>query len=171
MLRNAEWFGMDPGRIAVGGDSGGGTLAAIVCQVLGRRGRLRGQILLCPALDFAEASASRRRFAEGFLLDAATLAADLVHYAPQRPLEDRRISPLRAGDFAGLPTTILHTAAFDPLVDEGRAYAHRLAEAGVDVRHRDHDALVHHFYALNGIVPAAQVALAGIADDIAAVLA
>ena len=64
-----------------------------------------------------------------------------------------RISPLRAEDLAGLPTTVLHTAGFDPLVDEGAAYARRLAAAGVDVRHHCHAALVHHFYALDGIVP------------------
>lgn len=169
VLRHAADFGLDPSRIAVGGDSGGATLAAIVSQSLKKR--LRAQILLCPALDFATESTSRRMFADGFLLDAATLAADLVHYAPQRPLEDRRISPLRAENLAGLPTTILHTAAFDPLVDEGRTYARRLAEAGVDVRHREHTALMHHFYALNRVVPAAQVALDGIARDIAEVLA
>lgn len=171
VLRHAAALGLDPRRIAVGGDSGGGTLAAIAADVFGRRGRLRAQVLLCPALDFACASASRETFADGFLLDASTLAADLVHYAPQRPLKDRRISPLRAADLAGLPTTILHTAAFDPLVDEGRAYARRLAEAGVDVRYREHATLMHHFYALNGVVPAAQVALDGIARDIADVLA
>ena len=169
ILRNAAMFGLDPRRIAVGGDSGGGTLATITSQHL--RQRLRAQVLLCPALDFAAASPSRRHFADGFLLDAATLAADLVHYAPQRPLEDRRISPLRARNLAGLPTTILHTASFDPLVDEGRAYAQRLVEAGVDVRHRNHDTLMHHFYALNGVVPSAQIALDAIARDIAEVLA
>ncbi len=171
VLRNAARFGLDRRRIAVGGDSGGGTLAAIASQVLGRGGRLRAQILLCPALDFAAESASRRTFAQGYLLDAGTLAADLVHYAPQRPLEDPRISPLRAEDVGGLPTTVLHTASFDPLVDEGRAYARRLAEAGVDVRHREHASLMHHFYALNGVVAAAQAALDAIARDIAEVLA
>ena len=168
VLRHAASFGLDPRRVAVGGDSGGGTLAAIVSQ--GLQKRLRAQVLLCPALDFAAKRPSRRRFADGFLLDSATLAADLVHYAPQRPLEDRRISPLRAGDLAGLPTTVLHTASFDPLVDEGAAYARRLVDAGVDVRHREHAALMHHFYALNGVVPAAQVALDAIARDIAEVL-
>ena len=168
VLRHADALGLDRDRIAVGGDSGGATLAAIVGQIV--RQRLRAQILLCPALDFAEASASRRRFASGFLLDAATIAADLAHYAPKRPLDDRRISPLRESDLAGLPTTILHTAGFDPLVDEGAAYARRLAEAGVDVHHRCHDALVHHFYALGGVVPLAQRALEEIGRDIAGAL-
>lgn len=170
VLRHAAAFGLDPARIGVGGDSGGGTLAAIVAQVLRGR-RLKAQVLLCPALDFAEASGSRRRFSSGFLLDAATIAADLVHYAPNRPLEDPRVSPLRAEHLAGLPTTVLHTAGFDPLVDEGAAYARRLVDAGVDVRHRCHAALVHHFYALDGIVPAARAALAEIAADIAVALA
>ena len=170
VLRHAAGLGLDPARIGVGGDSGGGTLAAIVGQVLRGRG-LKAQVLLCPALDFAVASEARQRFASGFLLDAATIAADLVHYAPNRPLEDPRISPLRAKHLAGLPTTVLHTAGFDPLVDEGVAYAGRLAAAGVDVRHHCHAALVHHFYALERIVPAARIALSRIAADIAAALA
>lgn len=170
VLRRASALGLDPARIGVGGDSGGGTLAAIVAQVLRGR-RLKAQVLLCPALDFAEDSASRRRFASGYLLDAATIGADLVHYSPNRPLEDPRVSPLRTEHLAGLPTTVLHTAGFDPLVDEGVAYADRLAAAGVDVRHRCHTGLVHHFYALDGIVPTARAALVEIAADIAAVLA
>ena len=175
VLRHAGDLGLRPDAIAIGGDSGGATLATIACQVICRSTtsgrRPRAQVLLCPALDFAVQSASRLRFASGFLLDAATLAADLVHYAPQRPLEDPRLSPLRARTLAGLPTTIIHTAAFDPLLDEGAAYARRLVEAGVDVRYRCHDALLHHFYALNGFVPAADIALSEIARDIAETLA
>ena len=173
VLRRADELGIASDRVAVGGDSGGGTLAAVVGQVLSQIAprALRAQVLLCPALDFAAESASRRRLAAGFLIDAATIAADLVHYAPQRPLEDRRISPLRARDLAGLPATVLHTAGFDPLVDEGAAYARLLAEAGVEVRYRCHEALVHHFYGLDGVVPAARAALAEIGRDIAEVLA
>lgn len=173
VLRNAGDLDIAPDRVAVGGDSGGGTLAAVVAQIMAgiRPGALRAQVLLCPLLDFAEASASRRRLAEGFLIDASTIAADLVHYAPQRPLEDRRVSPLRARRLAHLPTTVLHTAGFDPLVDEGAAYARRLAAAGVDVRYRCHAALVHHFYALDGVVAAAKAALAEIGRDVAGALA
>ncbi len=167
--REAGALGILPGRLGIGGDSGGGTLAAIVAGVLGRRLQLKAQVLLCPVLDFAEARESRRLYGAGHLLDATTMVADLALYAPRRPLDDPRVSPLRA-DPAGLPPTLIHTAGFDPLRDEGFAYAAQLRAAGVDVRHTDHGALVHHFYGLTGVVPAAAPALAAIAREIGEVL-
>ena len=166
VTRQASAFGLDPDAIAIGGDSGGATLATVAAQVLARRNLFRAQVLLCPVLDFAGAHASRETFGSGFLLDAATMAQDLVHYAPRRPLGDPRISPLRADRLDGLPTTVLHTAGFDPLRDEGDAYAARLARAGVDVRYTCHAALIHHFYGLTDMIPAARSALSGIAADI-----
>lgn len=170
ILKHGATCGMDREAIAVGGDSGGATLATIVAQVFRGRAALKAQVLLCPVLDFSTTNASRRAFASGFLLDAATMAQDLQHYAPSRPLDDPRISPLHADDLAGMPPSVIHTAAFDPLIDEGVDYAGRLAEAGVPVRYRCHETLVHHFYGLNGIIPAAQSALMQIAEDIRDVL-
>ncbi len=170
-IRHADRFGLRRDAIGVAGDSGGATLAAIVSQVLGRRGAIKAQVLLCPVLDCGSPSASRRAFATGFLLDAATIARDLVHYAPTRPLDDPRLSPLRARNLAGLPPAVIHTAAFDPLVDEGAAYAARLAAAGTPVTYRCHASLVHHFYALDAMIPAAAEALAQIAADTRAALA
>ena len=168
--REAAALGIVRGKLGVGGDSGGGTLAAIVAAVLGRRLALKAQVLLCPVLDFAEVRASRRLYAKAHLLDAATMAADLAFYAPQRSLDDPRVSPLRGEPAAGLPPTLIHTAGFDPLRDEGYAYAARLRAAGVDVRHTDHGSLVHHFYGLTGVIPAATPALAAIACEIAEML-
>jgi acetyl esterase/lipase len=164
-LRHAPRLGMVPGAIGVAGDSGGATLAAVVAQVLGRRGRLKTQVLLCPVLDCGPPSVSRRAYAAGFLLDASTMAQDLSHYAPRRALSDPRLSPLRAANLSGLPRAVIHTAAFDPLVDEGAAYAARLAAAGTPVTYRCHASLVHHFYALDAMIPAAGTALAQIAAD------
>ena len=169
--RHAARLGLDRGAIGVAGDSAGATLAAVVAQVLGRRGAIKAQVLLCPVLVAAEQSASRRAFETGFLLDAATMARDLDHYAPTRPLDDPRLSPLRARDLAGLPPAVIHTAAYDPLVDEGHAYAACLATAGTPVTYRCHASLVHHFYALDALLPAAGAALAQIAEDARQVLA
>ncbi len=167
--RAAPALGLARENLGVGGDSGGATLAAITAGVLGRRLCLKAQVLLCPVLDFAESRASKRLYATDPLLDNATMTADLAHYAPRRPLEDPRISPLRA-DPGGLPPTLIHTAGFDPLRDEGFAYAARLRAAGVEVRHTDHGSLVHHFYGLTGAIPAAALALAAIAREIGEVL-
>ena len=171
VLRHAEDLGLRREAIAIGGDSGGATLATIVCQIMARRQVIKAQLLLCPVLDFGEPSGSRQRFASGFLLDTATMATDLSWYAPRRSLRDPRVSPLRAERLDDLPPTIIHTAGFDPLVDEGTAYACRLAEAGVSVRHHCHERLVHHFYALTGVIPAAQAALAAIGRDLEVALA
>lgn len=168
--RETGALGLMRAHLGVGGDSGGGTLAAVVARVLGRRLGLKAQVLLCPVLDFAEARASKRLFGAGHLLDEATMATDLALYAPRRRLDDPRISPLRA-EAAGLPPTLIHTAGYDPLRDEGHAYAARLRAAGVDVRHTDHGSLVHHFYGLTGAIPAAVPALAAIAREIGEVMA
>ena len=167
--READALGIRRQNIGVGGDSGGGTLAAIVARVLGRRLRLKAQVLLCPALDFAETRDSRRLYGSGHLLEAATMAADLALYAPRRPLDDPRISPLR-GDLDGLPSTLIYTAGFDPLRDEGLAYAARLRAAGVPVRHTNQGSLPHHFYGLAAAIPAAAAALDTIAREIGEVL-
>ncbi len=170
VLARAETFGMDPARVAVGGDSAGGTLATLAAGALGRRVAL--QLLLCPVLDAVPGTASRRAFAKGHLLDAAMMARDLADYAPGAPdPADPRLSPLRAPDLAGMPRALIHTAEFDPLRDEGALYAARLAAAGVAVEHRCHPGMIHHFYGLTGLVPAARAALAGIAAGLGAALA
>lgn len=158
-------------ELAVGGDSGGATLAAIACQVLHRSIEIKAQVLLCPVLDCSGVHASRRTFADGFMLDAATMARDLELYAPTRPLEDPRLSPLRATSLADMPATLIHTAGFDPLRDEGAAYATRLRDAGVAVEHVCHETLIHHFYGLAGAIPTAHAALVAIAAGLKRVLA
>src|SRR5665213_4288677 len=107
------------------------------------------QCLICPVLDFEETSPSREAFAENHLLDRVTLQADLADYlADETNLADPRISPLRATKFDGLPMAIIHTAEFDPMRDEGNAYAGKLIAAGVAVEHICHDGMIHNFHAM-----------------------
>jgi len=169
---NADTLEIDPDRIAVGGDSAGGTLAAVVTQLAKEAGgpRIAFQLLLCPVLDFGTETPSRREFAEGYLLDRTTMETDLAHYAPGDPM-DPRVSPLRALDLGSLPPAAIHTAEFDPLRDEGEAYARRLADAGVEVSHTCHAGLIHHFYGLTTVIPSAAMAMDMICREVRASLA
>ena len=164
VLDRADTFGFDPALIAVGGDSAGGGLAAVAARALrdGRGPRPVLQALLCPVLDARGDTESRRTFADGFGLDAALMARDLVDLGGGDPasldLDDPCLSPLRAGDLARLPPALIHTAACDPLRDEGAAYAAALERAGVSVAYRCHPGMIHHFYGLAGAIPAAAAA-------------
>lgn len=171
VFENAATLEIDPIRIAVGGDSAGGTLAAVVTQLAKEAGgpRIAFQLLLCPVLDFGTETPSRREFAEGHLLDRTTMETDLAHYVPG-DLMDPRVSPLRALDLDGLPPAAIHTAEFDPLRDEGEAYARRLADAGVAVSHTCHTGLIHHFYGLTTVIPSAGAAMNMICREVRAAL-
>ena len=118
VCREAASLGIDASRLVIGGDSAGATLAAVVCQHALRHGRpaIAAQCLICPVLDFEQTSPSREAFAEGHLIDRATLEADLADYLPDgADPADPRISPLRALNLSGLPPAIIHTAEFDPM--------------------------------------------------------
>lgn len=133
--RASEW-GIDPARIAVGGDSAGGNLAAVLA-LMGRDGAVPRpvfQLLIYPAVDLAMTAESYERVTEGVPLTARTMRYFIEHYAPDpRQRLDWRASPLRAAGLAGAPPALVLTAAHDPLCDEGRAYAHRLERDGVRV--------------------------------------
>jgi len=166
-------FDIDPSRLAVAGDSAGATLAAVACQAVARAGGppLALQLLICPIMDFGGTTESRRELARGFLLDEATLEHDLVHYLPPgADLADPRISPLRAPELHGLPRTSIHTAEFDPLRDEGKAYADRLERAGTPVSYTCHPGMIHLFYGMAAVIPYAREAFAGIGAEIRAAL-
>jgi acetyl esterase/lipase len=168
----ATELGIDARRLVVGGDSAGATLAAVVCQLAASQGlALALQFLLCPILDYAEKRASRREFASGYLVDEGTLQHDLRHYLTDDAQRfDARVSPLRAVQLTDLPAACIHTAEFDPLRDEGREYADRLRRAGVTVRYRCHDGMIHLFYGLGAVIPAATAAYALMGADIRAML-
>jgi acetyl esterase len=165
----AASLGIDAARLVVGGDSAGATLAAVVCQESLRSGgpAISAQCLICPVLDFEETSPSREEFAENHLLDMATLEADLALYLPEGTGHgDPRISPLRATKFAGLPAAIIHTAEFDPMRDEGNAYAAKLVAAGVAVEHTCHDGMIHNFQAMGAVLPQGRLVLHQIGEQI-----
>lgn len=168
----ARDLAVDPERVAVCGDSAGATLAAVVCQMAAARDDLRValQLLICPIMDYAGQSESRRALGEkGYLVDEDTLGHDLLHYLePGTDRGDPRVSPLRAGDLSGLPPTLIHTAEFDPLRDEGREYADLLSEAGVATRYTCHPGMIHLFYALGAVIPYAREAYQLIGEEVRA---
>jgi acetyl esterase len=166
---HAASLGIDATKLVVGGDSAGATLAAVVCQDASRNAgpAISAQCLICPVLDFEETSPSREAFAENHLLDRATLEADLADYLPEgAELADPRISPLRATKFTGLPAAIIHTAEFDPMRDEGNAYAAKLVAAGVTVEHICHDGMIHNFHAMGAVLPQGRLVLHQIGEQV-----
>jgi acetyl esterase len=171
---HAAEFGIDGARLGICGDSAGATLAAATAQAVARIGvpRLALQLLICPILDYSRATQSRRDLASGYLIDQATLDHDLLHYAPPgTDPANPRISPLRAGNVAGLPRTLIHTAEFDPLRDEGRDYFERLARADAEVSYTCHPGMIHLFYGLGAVIPYARTAFEQIGGEIRAALA
>jgi acetyl esterase len=168
VARNAASLGIDAEKLVIGGDSAGATLAAVVCQHALRHGpAIVAQCLICPVLDFEETSPSRAAFAENHLIDRMTLEADLADYLPDgTDPADVRISPLRALHVAGLPPAIIHTAEFDPVRDEGNAYARKLLAAGVAVEHVCHDGMIHNFHAMSAVLPQAKLILSQIGEQV-----
>jgi acetyl esterase/lipase len=129
------------------------------------------QFLLCPIMDFCADSATRREYASGYFLDEATLSHDLKYYLdPHTDRADPRVSPLRAPNLSRLPPTCLHTAEFDPLRDEGEAYAMRLREAGVKTSYYCHSGMIHLFYGMGLLIPYAASAYRIMGTDIRAML-
>ncbi|MFE1597996.1 alpha/beta hydrolase [Methylobacterium sp. ID0610] len=165
-------LGLDPARLAIGGDSAGANLVAGLCQAVRDAGGppIAAQLLLCPVLDVAGEGESYRLYGEGHGLDRATLALDIAAYAAGADPADPRLSPLRAPSLAGLPPALIHTAECDMVRDDGAAYAERLAQAGVAVRHTCHPGMIHHFYGMGGLIPEAGQALDAIGAELGAVL-
>ena len=171
---HAPEFGIESARLGLCGDSAGATLAAATCQALARAGgpTLRLQLLLCPILDYSRLSASRLEFSSGYLADQATLDHDLMYYLPDGvESSDPRVSPLRADSVTGLPATVIHTAEYDPLRDEGRNYFARLGQAGNEVSYTCHPGMIHLFYGLGAVIPYAHTAFEQIGGEIRAALA
>ena len=155
IAEHAEALEIDPSRIVLAGDSAGGTIAAVICQLIALTDgpQIALQLLLCPVTDLAEESASRRAFAEGYFIERSTLNWAKEAYCGDADSSDPRVSPLRAATLAGLPPAHIHTAEFDPMRDEGEAYAQRLEAAGVPVRYVCHAGMIHHFYCMAGAIP------------------
>lgn len=161
LTAQADALGLDRSRLAIGGDSAGGNLAAVVCQqaALGRGPMPCFQLLIYPALEMVERSASRREFADGFFLTQPLMDWFLDQYfAPGTPRDDVRASPARFLSLKGQPPAHVVTAGFDPLLDEGEAYAKRLEADGVRVTYQFESSLIHGFLQMGGAVDAAAVA-------------
>lgn len=158
---NGDRLGLDTARLAVGGDSAGGTLAA-VCAIHARDAGLPlgHQLLITPGTGAHADTASHRLFANGFLLDAASIEWFFGHYIDRHEREDWRFAPLRADDLEGLAPAFVILAECDPLVDEGIAYADRLRAAGVPVQLELVRGVTHDFIKMGRALPEALAAQA-----------
>jgi acetyl esterase len=171
---NAGALGVDAGRIAVAGDSAGGNLAAVTPLLARDRGgpAIAFQLLIYPVTDLTMSQPSIEANAEGYLLTAASLRWFYDHYLGETgDPKDPVLSPLFASDVSGLPPTHVVTAEFDPLRDEGEAYAERLREAGVPVTVKRYDGLIHGFFGMSLVVDASRAAVLEIAAQLTAGLA
>ncbi|MGH7001672.1 MAG: alpha/beta hydrolase [Stellaceae bacterium] len=157
-------LGLDPARLAVGGDSAGGNLAAVCALIARDEGiALRAQVLIYPATDFAGAHRSHDDCGEGFLLTRESIAWFGGNYLAPCQHGDWRASPLRAADHARLAAAIVIVGEFDPLRDESRAYAERLAAAGTEASFHLYPGMIHAFFSLGGVIDAADRAMAQVA--------
>jgi acetyl esterase len=160
---HAAALGIDRARIAVGGDSAGGGLAAAVTQIARDAGGplIALQVLICPILDAGRRTGSRDAFGDGFFLNGDAFQRDLADYAGGKvALDDPRLSPSHTTGHAGLPPALIHTAEFDPFRDEGEAYAIALLDAGAEATLIRHPGMIHYFYALARAIPYAEAAAA-----------
>jgi acetyl esterase/lipase len=159
---NAASFGTDGKRVAVGGDSAGGNLSAVVSLMARDRGGppLAFQLLVYPVTDTpSAATASYRENAEGYFLTADMMHWFWNHYCGKNPdTSDAYLCPLRAKDLRRLPSALVITAEFDPLRDEGEAYAARLREAGVPVVLKRYPGMIHGFFGMGALLTQARAA-------------
>ncbi|MDB4988243.1 MAG: alpha/beta hydrolase [Myxococcaceae bacterium] len=164
---HAAKLGADPGRVGVAGDSAGANLATVATQLAVQTGEPVPvlQLLIYPAVDSTKDWPSIDLFADGFLLTRADVHwFRKLYFGSFADLADPRASPLLAKDLSGMPPTVIVTAGFDPLRDEGEAYAAALAQAGVRTTlHRVPD-LVHGFINLGAVSGAAKQALKQVAE-------
>jgi acetyl esterase len=165
-VENAGGLGADPARVAVGGDSAGGNLAAGVSLMArdddGPAPAM--QLLIYPVTDAIGGQESRRLFADGFLLTSSDMNWFEGHYLPDAAAgQDPRVSMLRAEDLSGLAPAYVTTAGFDPLRDEGEAYAERMRAAGTSVALRRHPGLIHGFANLTAISRSSRAAMSEVA--------
>ena len=173
IFTNAPSLGIDAGRIAIGGDSAGGHLAACVTQAIKASGglKLAFQLLLFPGTEFTTDTGSMNRYAVGYLMEKQTIEWFYSQVLP--PDADRlspKVSPLLAKDFSGLPPAYIMLGGYDPLHDEGLAYADKLKAAGVKTTVADYSDMVHCFIYLQSVLPQAHDAMANAAEAVAEAL-
>ena len=159
--REAAALGVDPARIAVGGDSAGGNLAAVVCLAQRDAGGAMPafQLLIYPATDMRCVAPSHAANGEGLLLTADLIGWFTGHYMADAPRDDWRASPLLAARHDGLPPALVLTAGFDPLRDEGRQYADVLSAAGVPTQYVCFERQIHGFAPMGRVIEEANTAV------------
>jgi acetyl esterase len=160
---HAEEIRVDAGRLAVAGDSAGGNLAAVVAQIARDLGepQIRFQLLVYPVTDYEFTSDSMVDNADGFLLTPDMMRWFFGHYlaGDVEAVSDPRVSPLRADDLTDLPPAHIITAGYDPLRDQGNAYAAALEAAGVEVDHIEYAGMFHGFFNLGSVLDTATEAV------------
>lgn len=170
---HADQLGGDPERVAIGGDSAGANLCAGLCHRLRDADQPQPilQVLLYPMTQSSAPFPSRTHFSEGALLTTTMIEWFHDHYlrGPE-DATDPLVSPLLSDRFDALAPALIRTAGFDPLRDEGHAYAQALREAGVSVDYRCHERLIHGFLTMGGASPANREAIFELGDDLAVML-
>jgi acetyl esterase len=169
VVRRAKEFMMNPARLAVMGDSAGGNLSAVVAHKTKNDDvKPALQALVYPAVDGSCSMKSHQLFGKGWILTAENIEWFYHCYAGDDPMARKQpgVSPLFADDFAGLPPALVYTAGFDPLRDEGIAYAERLEKAGIATRHHCFRTLTHGFASMGGLCPTARDAAQLMARDV-----
>ena len=157
---NIETLGGIVGELAVCGWSAGGNIAAVVCQLARDSGGpdIKGQVLITPVVDGTDDSPSMTDNAEGFVLTKALMDWFWDHYADPSVRADPKASPLLAKDLSHLPPALIITGEFDPLRDQGKAYAEALVKAGTQARHLNYPGQIHTSFAAVGVIPTANEA-------------
>jgi acetyl esterase len=158
LVAAADELGLDPARVSVGGESAGANLAAVVALLARDRNGppLVLQWLDVPATDLTLSQPSIDRLGTGYGLTKADMVAYIAAYLRDGDPTDPYVSPLHADDLGGLPPALIMTAEFDPLRDDGHAYATRLREAGVEVEHHHLEGFVHPAFAFTRLLPQAR---------------
>jgi acetyl esterase len=169
VVANARRLGVDPTRLAVGGDSAGGNLAAVVALMARDAGApsISYQVLLYPVTDARTDTRSYRDFADGYMLTRDGMRWFFDHYLPSASAAgDWRVSPLRAASVAGVAPALIVTAGFDPLRDEGEAYAQKLRDAGVTVDYLCYGGMIHGFLPMGRLLDTANRAVSHVAASL-----
>jgi acetyl esterase len=163
IAEHAAEFGVDPNRIAVGGDSAGGNLATVVSLLSRDQGgpRLKFQLLIYPLVDFYDESPSMQQYSKDHFLTRESMDWFTENYLPNREAGlEPSASPMNAANLKGLPPAMIITAECDPLRDQGEAYARKLQSAGVQVALKRYEGMIHPFFQFGGVLDTARVAMA-----------
>lgn len=170
---NAEKLGCDADRIVIGGDSAGGNLATVTCLRAQEEGlpMPMGQLLIYPGIDMTCQATSHQTLGKGYFLESEMIDFFVGHYLGEQDPTHVHASPSFTPSCAGLPPAVVVTCGFDPLRDEGDAWAERLAREGVPTRHRCEPGLVHGYINMDGLVDEAAQANVRLADDLQALFA